>query len=453
MTHSEYQRVLPWLLLIVALIDPDVATANWGGGSVSGNAEVGDFTAIGVEQVEMQEESLRILLMMEHAEVHVDYVLHNTGEDIVVRAGFPGERLYFVERAVEEDKVTEVYYSEHDNDIFDYRIIADGEILPWQIQKRGADRLTDTGYSAIAPYWFVSELSFAAGQTRKVSISYLAKYGEVGGSISDDWEYEKAQFVYRLSTGAVWKGPIEKGKVTIETKGLDLSHWKADKRFVRQGKAWVWQFEKLEPTVKSDIIIPVKDKYSQIAKYEDYGKPCRFNSFYEQRGNKWSRIISQFDVSATSVLNQLKDTFNVVCDEYRSAWCEGVEGPGLGERLTITLKKATRVDTINIRPGFTKRYAPENHELFQAYNRIARLKVRVDNGAPFEVSFHDEFLKNSEFRIPSRTKKPVRKIEFEILDVYKGTKYDDTCISEISVQHPLPGKPKLPSLCEESGCW
>ena len=62
--------------------------ANWGS-TAGGSVATGSFHAFGTDQVEMQREDLRIRLFRDRAKIEIDYVFHNTGAAVDVRAGFP----------------------------------------------------------------------------------------------------------------------------------------------------------------------------------------------------------------------------------------------------------------------------------------------------------------------------------------------------------------------------
>src|SRR5687767_9484488 len=60
-----------------------------GGGYVKGLASSGAFKPLNIEQVQMLSEKLEIDLHIEHAEIRIEYVLHNPGSKVTVEAGFP----------------------------------------------------------------------------------------------------------------------------------------------------------------------------------------------------------------------------------------------------------------------------------------------------------------------------------------------------------------------------
>jgi len=127
-----------------------------------------------------------------------------------------------------------------------------------------------------------------------------------------------------------------------------------------------------------------------------------------------------------------------------SAWCEGVKGNGAGQILLVPLwKRGAR--EIEIRPGYAK-----SKSLFLANNRprkiraylLAADKIKVHQYGDLlsgvkvvarrEVTLADEnkFQKIEFEDVPSNSES-FRLVAIEILSVYKGRRYPDTCISEV----------------------
>lgn len=122
---------------------------------------------------------------------------------------------------------------------------------------------------------------------------------------------------------------------------------------------------------------------------------------------------------------------------YKNAWVEGVEGYGIGEYLVYTFDAASpRINEIIVINGYVKsKTAWENN------SRVKRLKVYIDD-MPYAIlnlkdirgvqSFKIEPIGNSDQKEMDVLKtKSNWTLKFEILEVYKGLKYDDVVISEI----------------------
>ncbi|MBQ0156719.1 MAG: hypothetical protein KBT22_09130 [Bacteroidales bacterium] len=123
---------------------------------------------------------------------------------------------------------------------------------------------------------------------------------------------------------------------------------------------------------------------------------------------------------------------------YKNAWVEGVKGYGIGEYLKYKFDVyAPRITEIIVVNGYVK-----SQSAFQNNSRVKRLKVYYNNKAVAILELKDIM---GEQRFKIGTLGNYRNVEtgefdsnasdwelkFEILDVYKGDKYDDTAISEI----------------------
>lgn len=115
---------------------------------------------------------------------------------------------------------------------------------------------------------------------------------------------------------------------------------------------------------------------------------------------------------------------NLIDNDISTCWAEGVEGSGIGEKIVINSNKVFELNTITINNGYCK-----NQNLFEGNNRLKELKVTFDNGESIFLNFNDGYsnYKNVFEISPVKTSS----VTVEIIDVYKGSKWDDTCISDI----------------------
>lgn len=134
-------------------------------------------------------------------------------------------------------------------------------------------------------------------------------------------------------------------------------------------------------------------------------------------------------IQASSFLreeNIIYDEKNLSLDNPLVPWCEGVSGDGIGEYVIITDKAPyeRKFDFLMIMNGY---FSVEKPYLYKQNGRVKRIKVTglksrnkkildvLDTPHPQTVDI--SFLEMQEpFRVT-------------IVDVYKGTKYDDTCIN------------------------
>lgn len=167
-------------------------------------------------------------------------------------------------------------------------------------------------------------------------------------------------------------------------------------------------------------------------------------------------VIASSYLKANGAITYIGD--NAGDDNYEKAWAEGVEGYGIGESITFYFTEGQgAIDEIIISNGYVKtpKAYKENSrakvlKLYHNGKHIANLHLKdeladqhfklwtvfgsVDNSAfdngnsPNKINGH--YIGKNGKAIPQWT------FKFEIGDVYKGTKYDDTVISDIHFDGP-----------------
>ncbi|MCK4515561.1 MAG: ankyrin repeat domain-containing protein [Spirochaetaceae bacterium] len=135
-----------------------------------------------------------------------------------------------------------------------------------------------------------------------------------------------------------------------------------------------------------------------------------------------------------------------VDDTLSTSWVEGVEGPGVGEQLAFLISRETSV--IEIFPGYgDERYFIPNNRLRRAnltiYVFVAGVTEKavvfsVEQLLHAELEFDDRpAIQEFEVELPEIDVLPQFGTVFaviEIVDVYPGTRWDDTCIAEVRVR-------------------
>lgn len=118
---------------------------------------------------------------------------------------------------------------------------------------------------------------------------------------------------------------------------------------------------------------------------------------------------------------------NLLDGNSRTSWVEGVDGDGIGEQLRILFERSTSdkpavITAIEVINGFTRNY--------KANNRVKEMTLSTDSGS-VTVTLKD----SNDPQTVSFSALKGRTLTLTIDSVYKGTKYQDTALSEIS----LPG--------------
>ena len=120
---------------------------------------------------------------------------------------------------------------------------------------------------------------------------------------------------------------------------------------------------------------------------------------------------------------------------YRTVWAEGAKGYGIGEYITYTFKEeAPRITNILVANGYVK-----NQTAWEENSRVKTMDVFI-NDKPFATLHLKDERSEQRFEFDPIGIGPhsgkaregkTWKLRLVITDVYKGTKYDDTVISEL----------------------
>ena|SRR5882724_697944 len=431
-----------------------------GSASASNNTRRTDVT--------IEDETLKIDLHPDYADVDVRYRMHNTGSKVQQDFFFPVERWG---KNPDADTVTK------GSDIAHYQISVDRKELKStnvagpkekrsktkeetsEAKQESSEAEQEGGETTSGQFWEQnistikswkkSVIPFERNQTREMAIRYRAKYAENDESVSDDLHISDATFAYSLSPAATWKGPIGKGKVEINIlhpEPEDVSVEKPKERFRKVSEThYEWQFENLRPTLADDIRIIAHSKYDSYpaGNWED---PARRAS-YVIRNNQYFLDHKDYDATASSTLapqgKRNYDVVNIKADPQRdlqTPWAEGAKDDGIGESITLDVKRPLPLYGILIRPGY---YEYGREDVWRKNNRVAALEITLNDEHTFTESVPDERFENPYLiRVRDYTK-PVSKIKLVIKGVHRGTQFRDTCISLVELRAPLSKKPEV----------
>jgi hypothetical protein len=484
----EMKNVCLVFTLLVGCVS--IVLAN-GGAWQTGIPETGNASASKNERhtdVTIENELAKIDLYPEHADVTVEYKMHNTGPKVQQDFFFPVERWVENSNADGEGK---------SDDIDHYQISADGKELKWtnvagpkknikeakegnseanqessetkeatpaatqdtsQTEEKGSEAAKEADETApesiwqeelsTIKSWKKSVIPFDRNQTRDVTIHYTARYSENNESVSDDVHYSNATFAYSLSPAATWKGPIGKGKIELNIlhpEPEDVVIEKPKERFKKTSDThYEWAFENLKPTMADDIRIVAHSKYdSYPTGYSEEDSERRAS--YVIRGNQFFLDHTDYDAVASSTLAaQGKHHYEVENIKGRSEegtpWAEGAKDDGIGESITLNVKRPLPLYGILIRPGYWE-YASDKS--WKKNNRVAALEITLNDERTFTETIPDEtFQKPYLIRVRDYPK-PVNKVKMVIKGVHRGTQFRDTCISLVELRAPLSKKPEI----------
>jgi len=461
-----------WLALALFVGSGSTLLGN-GGAWQAGIPATGNASASKNDQhtdITIENELLKIDLHPEYADVTVRYRMHNTGPKVQQDFFFPVERWGRIQTA-DEDRESD--------DINRYQINVDGkELKSTNVAGPTEERTVETREAtseakeesseteapvgettsgdiwqekvSIIKSWKKSVIPFERNQTRDVTIHYKAGYAENDESVSDDLHIGDATFAYSLSPAATWKGPIGKGKIEINIlhpEPKDVSIQKPKDRFKKiSDTRYEWDFENLKPTMADDIRMVAHSKYdSYTTGFSEEDATKRVS--YVLKEHQYFLDHTDYDATASSTLaaqgKHNYDVVNIKGDPTRetfSPWAEGVEGDGIGENITLNVKRPLPLYGILIQPGY---YDYGDKEPWLKNNRVAALEITLNDERTFTETIPDEMFQRPYLIRVRDYSKPVTKIKMVIKGVHRGTQFRDTCISLVKLRAPLGKKPEV----------
>ena len=102
------------------------------------------------------------------------------------------------------------------------------------------------------------------------------------------------------------------------------------------------------------------------------------------------------------------------------AWCEGVDGAGTGQTITLHQKPSGLIGSMTLVNGYAK-----TAELFQANGRVKEARIDTSSGYSKTVTLKDTREEQSIQISPHK----VSWLRFTILSVYPGKRAADTCVT------------------------
>ena len=138
-------------------------------------------------------------------------------------------------------------------------------------------------------------------------------------------------------------------------------------------------------------------------------------------------------VSASSSSNDYEGyTFraaNAIDGDTATAWSEGAYSNGIGEELYFNFGETKRIDSIKIINGFAKE-DPRFGDLYYLNGRVKSVELIFDDGRETIFDIKDGKKRFQKFKL-SR-KYYTTSVTLRIKDIYEGSKWKDTCISEVA---------------------
>ncbi|MDH4128377.1 MAG: hypothetical protein OEV44_06465 [Spirochaetota bacterium] len=399
----------------------------------------GNVKPIENKDIQLKSEIINIYLNRFSYSVRVDYQFVNTGEKQKVIMGFPNQiQIGGGGRMITPIKNFKAWDGKKPLKIYQKEGEKNGKTFLTHSSDFGADDIH------IKELYECFDITFEKGEKKNIINEYTQEYA------TDDEIVTFNLVEYILKTGALWKGKIESIKVFIHFKGLPKHELK---------NRYAYFHKEEEPNIDDSIKNAHKKKVGEfyVVNYNLKVEPNK----YTMNGNTiqmtFKNIEPDFNIKvylppklisgvvASSELKHKKISYspkNAVDNDPTTAWVEGKAGNGIGESIEVNttieqhhgdINGLHKIEKIGIINGYAK-----NKDIFFSNNRVKRIMfeyyyISKYDGKKSKKMFFD--LKDQMEIQYIRFKKPILTGSFKItiLDVYKGTKYNDTAISEIQV--------------------
>lgn len=151
-----------------------------------------------------------------------------------------------------------------------------------------------------------------------------------------------------------------------------------------------------------------------------------------ESGDTWNSVAYPYKTEVSSELppNGLTNYrgLNLKDNNLLTAWIPNNKNSGIGERITFYFKRNNpRVNKISIFNGYLK-----NKHLWSQNSRVKTIRMFVNNKEFAILHLKDKPTSHSFIFEPLQSKDNDLVITLEIFEIYKGTKWNDVAISEIT---------------------
>jgi hypothetical protein len=292
-------------------------------------------------------------------------------------------------------------------------------------------------------FHFRHVLSFKAGAKSRVDVRYVSDCGS-GGNNMGMFMMNSYSYSYILGTGRTWKGPIGRLYLAVPS-GAEPGLPVVFRRLGRMGKKDVYLAADYEPGIEDEISM------GYAARGETAESYLESIWFEERREAELPKKPADDFVVVKGASSYLKDTAAVYTEDgviskagfgplslfdgvLETSWCEGAKGDGIGEWVEFELK--LDVEALDVQNGYTRSFTSIRGRNIDAYYELNNRPKTVEIVSADEKKRWTVFLKDTkELQSFDGVDLPAGVYRLFIRDVYKGSKWQDTCMGEI-IFHP-----------------
>ena len=183
-----------------------------------------------------------------------------------------------------------------------------------------------------------------------------------------------------------------------------------------------------------------EEAHKHLAKTEGQTEEYTFpTNFDEALAGPWQTIsdgcswycggLIEVQSASSQLPNSKTNTYgadNIHDSDIRTAWVEGKEDYGIGESISLRSTGA-HIEQISIWNGYQK-----SPELYLQNSRPKSLKLYINDQPMYLLALEDSRAVQYFTIEGTKTIDGPRRLRFEIVEVYPGSKWKDTAISEIN---------------------
>ncbi|MEK8217027.1 NADase-type glycan-binding domain-containing protein [Paenibacillus sp. FSL L8-0463] len=407
---------------------PIQTTANGGPGDISPDVQGGGMKFTQKKNIILKEENLSFIIKGDTVDITAAYTLFNKGGADKTAYIFP---IHF-------------YVNEHgcepncDFKADNFRITDGNKLLPIKNERttKIVNQVIEDEYIVQkVTREYITEINFAKGETKKLTVRYSVNAGFYDWMISGQplVIFGDRHFSYDVAPAGYWgNGRAGKLNITFDYRDIVMKGGSPIRLSLPYGK------ETEKGLLKLQLENTELKKLGQLEfKYE-------YEAYLLSKHIRASKIpISQFKSAiASTELGKEYEITNMFDGKLNTAWVEGAKGTGIGETITLELKPGTYVDGVRIINGYMK--SKESYEN-NARIKTIRLSYLMGNSEwitedvdladlPFDSKKAAD--QNSIYLLSQQIGQigqEVSKIKLTILSTYPGKKFADTCVSELIV--------------------
>ena len=369
------------LLVLAALSVGQNALANGGPVSWSPEAPQGDLRVVAETQISLTSEVLSLEVRGEKYWVKAAYTLKNPGPAKTVQFGVP-----LVHQFGETEPVS------------NFSITIDGA-------QKGCERVTapnaqpnfeKPGNAALAPEgdeatrWCVTSIRVPQGDAVSLNLAYESVLQFNDWATNKHWRqsYSARSLIYRLAPAGYWAGNPKTVSINLD---LGENHSKSKvlgpPGFVREGRKVTWRLTGPNLSQLKALRVDYALNLEASTAQKESLKVIEEGKFpFYARGNE--RIVrhaiqGHSEISASSTLKGKREKSyhanNLLDGDLKTAWCEGVAGPGHGEFIEVKLKGVAKLcptremtyPTLVMVSGYAK-----SKRIWAGNNRVTQVSVK-----------------------------------------------------------------------------